>query len=258
LSNLFTDMFWYMLAAVASCNFKLLVDGYKNLPSKPADCAPFHRGLGSVINHNLIKPMVHTHVFSDYSHCDWAYGCNSNLLFGRGGCANLNLVNCSTADKLSAAAHALLDDHKPRHGVIYDAAIHIRNGDKLKSESRSIAPRTSNASWWADWVKANVSGNVFIASDDCTIAYQLAESFKSTTVRCESKSGHWAGKQTYSCTQTMEFIQDIWTMVQARIFVGSLNSNIARLVSKLRGFDRRILAVPGTEKAGAEWSFHHD
>ena len=42
-------MIWYLLVGATSCNFELLIDQYKNLPLKPANCAPYHRGLGSVI-----------------------------------------------------------------------------------------------------------------------------------------------------------------------------------------------------------------
>jgi len=247
------------LLSSVGCNLPSLVNQYKNLPYRPPKIScPEHinRGIGSIINHILIRT-IREGAFPDFSACQWVYGCNSSELFGTGGFRPAPPTSCSRAEILTAAATALLDQHIPPTGRPHDVAVHIRNGDKLKSESRDLAPMTRNATWWLKFIKPIVHGSTFIASDDCTIAHQVASHFNSVEVRCEAPNGHF-GRTVYTCSQAVQFLQDLWIMARAKVFVGSLKSNIPRLVAKLRGFDNNIVAVPGTGHMRTDWMWDND
>lgn len=241
-----------------ACNYSALVAEYRNLARSPIECyhgglpnTQYH-GLCSIINNKLIGYITKFGRYPDYSRCLWAYGCRKADVLGTGGTKTSRYHhNTCTAptDRLSAAAHVLTESFKPAAVAQYDVAVHIRSGDKMGFESRNLVGMTDNLDWWDRFIRPVAHGSLFLASDNCTLAHALSARFNNgqNVVHCEAeKGGHTGIYWDWTCKQTRAFIEDLYVMANARVFVGSLNSNVARFVVKLRRFDSGVLPVPKT------------
>lgn len=242
-----------------NCYRRLLTEYRLINTSIPAPCVEKHRGLGSIINNVLIPALIASNQLPHYGHCEWSYDCYYGDLFPtwpkydyvgdpRAGCldALTKYAPCQAEDVLSAAATALLDSHRrvPPAGVY--TAVHIRGGDKVRGESRPFAHMTANVNWWVNFIRNHSRGsNLFICSDDCTIATNVSRAFSNVSISCDRQGGR-RGTEVYGCNKTRAFLRDLWRMADADVFLGSWKSNVARLVTKLRRYETTV-PVPGTK-----------
>lgn len=217
-------------------------------------CTEYGRGIGSIINHELIPVLVAYQRLPDFTSCKWAYGCKYSDIFPKGhtiqtvpednyrSVAKSILMQCGQKEVLSAAARRLLQyERNVKPNTI---AVHIRGGDKLRIESKNLKHMTANASWWIAFLNPIVkTHSVTIYSDDCHISHVVGATYNAT-IHCLG-NGYDQGRTTSDCSATKAFLQDIRHMADADIFVGSYRSNIPRLVAKLRGF-HNIVVVPQT------------
>ena len=182
-------------------------------------------------NENILIPCPFSHLFA-YNHTAPKISWKRTRLHYR---KHLDsLLNICGRNLLHVAATKLL---RYKRAVKYNTtAVHIRNGDKLKTESHFLIGKTDNANWWFQFLRHRIVGKLVIYSDTCKIAHEVARPWKGE-VHCAQKRV-WPQAQT--CEDSMSFLNEVRSMADAELFIGSMNSNIGRLVAKLRNYSNVV------------------
>ena len=256
-------MLWLLpLAAIdtspAGCDAIMSKMTYTRSSTRHLPCRSV--GIGSLINNDLVPALIADQAFPQF-HCHalGLHSCAPREVFphgpigvrrragGRLKIAGGIIKRCGTRVLYTAAALALNFSRRVERNT---TAVHIRNGDKMNFESRKLRGVTDNSTWWRGFLKGKVVGRLKVYSDSCDIAKEVARPWGGS-VSCPTRPVHTGkGRALMTCAETMAWLDEIRAMANAEVFVGSMRSNIPRLVRRLRKGD----GVPVPQSAtGRMW-----
>jgi hypothetical protein len=138
--------------------------------------------------------------------------------------------------------------------------VHVRAGDKLVSESPQLQDVINNTSWWVTQIVAHFTSNVpiVVLSIACNLTKTIVTAINTagyiaTSPGCKNPVDLFSwqrGKRNPD--KVVELIAEIEIMRDAAQFMGSADSNMPRLVVKLRGTTAAYTPVSNTIRGFGE------